>query len=260
MAYFWETSGSIPKGHGFSLFDGTHLFWLFLCLAAAVIVPYTYRKCSASGRRRYRRVMALLILADELGKWIMLFSTGLFTKNYLPFQLCTINIFIILIHMVLPKKVIADFLYAVCLPGALLAIVCPSWTKLPLLNFMHIHSSTIHILLFLYPLMLVAAGEVSPRFRDAWKYLLILLALAGPAVIANLTLGTNYMFLAEPDAAILPIFEKLFGNHLIGFPILLAVLWGCLFTPFEILRARRRSAEDKKKNQKEDSACDRVSV
>ncbi|MBR2988058.1 MAG: YwaF family protein [Clostridia bacterium] len=125
MAYFWETSGSIPKGHGFSLFDGTHLFWLFLCLAAAVIVPYTYRRCSASGRRRYRRVMALLILADELGKWIMLLSTGLFTKNYLPFQLCTINIFIILIHMVLPKKSLRIF----STPSVYPALCSPSFVR-----------------------------------------------------------------------------------------------------------------------------------
>lgn len=240
MEYFWETTGSIPKGHGFSHFSPTHLFWLALFLVAAIIVPYTYRKCSEKGRRNYRFVVAGMIFADELGKWIMLLATGLFTKNYLPFQLCTINIFIIAIHLIKPTKTLSNFLYAICLPGALLAIIAPSWTKLPLLNFMHIHSSSIHILLALYPLMLLAGGEVFPRFRDTWRFLLILICLAIPAVITNLTLGTNYMFLAKPDAAILPIFEKLLGNHLFGFPILLAVLWGVMFAPFEIIAKRRK--------------------
>ena len=239
MTYFWETSGSIPKGQGFPLFSPTHLFWITVFLIAANIVPYTYRKCSEKGRKIYRFTVAGLIFADEIAKWVMLLSTGLFTKNYLPFQLCTINIFIIAIHLAKPTKTLSNFLYAICLPGALLAIVAPSWTKLLLLNFMHLHSSTIHILLALYPLMLLAGGEVYPRFRDAWRFLSILVCLAIPAVITNLTLGTNYMFLAEPDNAILPIFEKAFGSHLVGFPILLTLLWGALFAPFEILAHKK---------------------
>ncbi|MBQ7365231.1 MAG: TIGR02206 family membrane protein [Clostridia bacterium] len=239
MEYFWETTGSIPKGQGFTLFSPTHIFWLCLFLVTATVLPYTYRRLGETGRQRMRLTVASLIFADELAKWVMLLATGLFTKNYLPFQLCTINIFIIAIHLVKPSKTLANFLYAICLPGALLAIICPSWTKLPLLNFMHIHSSSIHILLAVYPLMLLVGGEVAPRFREAWKFLLILLCLAVPAVITNLTLGTNYMFLAKPDAAILPIFETIFGNHLFGFPIILAVLWGAMFAPFEILLRRK---------------------
>ena len=50
MTYFWETSGSIPKGQGFSLFSPTHLFWITVFLIAANIVPYTYRKCSEKAR------------------------------------------------------------------------------------------------------------------------------------------------------------------------------------------------------------------
>ena len=245
MEYFWKTSGSIPEGHGFSLFSPTHLFWLFLFLISAIVVPCCYRKCGEVGRHRMRLTVAALIFADELGKWIMLLATGLFTENYLPFQLCTINIFVIAIHLVKPSKTLANFLYAICLPGALLAIVCPSWTKLPLLNCMHVHSFTIHILLALYPLMLLIGGEVMPRFRDAWKFLLILIALAVPAVISNLLLDTNYMFLAEPDAAILPIFEKVFGTHLVGFPMILTLLWGAMFSPFEILRRQEKKRKEK---------------
>ena len=92
MDYFWETTGSIKKGVGFKHFDGTHIFWLVILALTVAICSYCYRRCGEIGRKRFRFTVAGLIFADEIAKWIMLLSTGLWTMNYLPFHLCTIKI------------------------------------------------------------------------------------------------------------------------------------------------------------------------
>ena len=168
--YFWWTDGTFvknkkPKNFGFTHFEATHIFWLVLLVVTAVVCSLCYRKCGEKGRKRFRFIVAGLIFLDEIAKWIMLFATDQWTVNYLPLHLCTINIFIIAIHLIKPYKSLDNFLYMICIPAALAALLFPTWTRQPILNFMHIHSSTIHILLALYPIMLTAGGDIKPRAR-----------------------------------------------------------------------------------------------
>ena len=240
MEYFWWTDGTLvknkkPKNFGFSHFDATHIFWLVMLVLTLGICSYFYRKCGEKGRRRFRFAVAGLIFLDEIAKWIMLFATDQWTVNYFPLQLCTINIFIIAIHLIKPYKSLDNFLYMICIPAAIAALLFPSWTRQPILNFMHIHSSTIHILLALYPTMLTVGGDIKPRARHIWKSLLLLVGLAVPAFIVNEICGTNYMFLAKATFP-LTIFEDLLGNYLWGFPILIALVLIVMYVPIEIYR------------------------
>ncbi len=224
-----------PKNFGFTHFDGTHIFWLILLVVTLVVCSYFYRKCGETGRKRFRFTVAGLIFADEIAKWIMLFATDQWTVNYFPLHLCTINIFIIAIHIFRPFKTLDNFLYMICIPAGLAALLFPTWTRQPILNFMHIHSSTIHILLVLYPVMLTAGGDIKPRARRIWQSLLLLIGLAIPAAIVNEVCGTNYMFLAKATFP-LTIFEDLLGNYLFGFPILLTAVALVMYVPMEIYR------------------------
>lgn len=240
MEYFWWTDGTfaknkMPKNFGFSHFDATHIFWLVLLVLTLVICSCFYRKFGAVGRKRFRFTVAGLIFADEIAKWIMLFVTGQWTVNYFPLQLCTINIFIIAIHLFKPFKSLDNFLYMICIPAAFAALLFPTWTRQPILNFMHIHSSSIHILLALYPVMLTVGGDIKPRARHIWKSLILLVVLAIPAAIVNHFCGTNYMFLAKATFP-LTIFEDLLGNYLWGFPILIAAVLLVMYVPLEIYR------------------------
>ena len=78
-------------------------------------------------------------------------------------------------------------------------------------------------------------GDIKPRARHIWKSLLLLAALAVPAIIVNNICGTNYMFLAKATFP-LTIFKDLLGNHLWGFPILIAAVLIVMYVPVEIYR------------------------
>ena len=158
MNTFFCVKETIPPGMGFSLFSSGHLIWLASIALVTVLAALLYRKSSDKTRFIIRLVISILLLANEAVKQILLFSTGQFNWDYLPLHLCSINIFIVLIHVITGSRYVAEALFALCLPAAAAALLFCSWTMLPLLNLMTIHSFTVHALLFMYPVMLLAGG------------------------------------------------------------------------------------------------------
>lgn len=238
-SYWLETTGSIEKGVGFSHFSTLHIGWLVCFVLFTGGLCMVYRRRESQGRQRLRRIVAGAIVADEIFKMAVLIIGGHYTKNYLPLHLCSINIFLIAYHACKPGRVLDNFLYAVCVPGALAALLFPNWTKLPLANFMHIHSFTIHILLAAYPIMLLSGGDIRPDAKYIPKCLGVLAGFAVVALTVNLILDTNYMYLmSAPKNTPLYWFDQKFGNHLVGYLVLLPLILAAMYLPFLIRRKR----------------------
>ena len=155
--------------------------------------------------------------------------------EYLPLHLCSINIFVIAFHAIKPTKTVGNYLYTVCIPGAMAALLFPTWNALPGANYMLIHSFTVHILLALYPIVLTVAGEIKPELKELPKALLLLTGLAALALICNLLMNANFMFLmyAEPGNP-LYLFKEMWGSHLLGFPVIIAGVLLVMHTPWLI--------------------------
>lgn len=214
----------------------THLIWLAVTAIVIVLAALHYRRLDDKGRSLWRKVVAMLLVADELFKHICLIIGGNFLVKYLPLHLCSINLFLIVYHAWKPNRSLGAYLYAVCIPGALAAKLCPTWTDLPVMNFMHLHSATVHILLLMYPIVLTAGGDIKPRAKDIPKCLLVLVSLAAVALAANLLMDTNFFFLMNSGGTNNPLylFEVLLGDHRFGFPILVAAILTVMFTPIEV--------------------------
>lgn len=243
MQYFLDTVETIPEGVGWSLFSGYHFLWLGILAVFAAVLSVQYKKRNAEQRARWRKAMAAAIVLDEIWKMFWLTVGGRYLPDYLPLHLCSINIILIAIHAWKPSKMLDNFLYGVCIPGAMAAMLFSSWTSLPPLNFMHLHSFTIHILLITYPVMLTVGGDIRPDWRMLPKCILFTLCMAVPVYLVNLALDTNFMFLmyAEEGNPLL-IFEELFGNHLFGIPVLATVFVGIMYL---ILYLCRRAGKKK---------------
>lgn len=241
MEHFLDTAETIGEGYGFPYYSLEHLLWLGLFLILTALCCLDYRRRDARSRKCWCRTMAALLLADELFKLTMLLLGGNFLAKYLPLHLCSINIFLIAFHAWRPSKILGNFLYLVCIPGAVAAMLFPTWAMLPRLNFMYIHSFTIHILLAMYPIVLTAGGDIRPDWRGFPKCLLLLLVMAVPVLGVNLLLNTNFMFLmyAEPGSPLL-WFAEHWGTHLLGYPVLMAAVMEVMAVPAILLEKRRR--------------------
>ena len=242
MQYFLETVGTIADGLGFDAFGSTHLTWLAAFVVFTMAVSVLYRKSGAEKRRIIRYVFAALLVADELFKQVCLIVGGNFEADYLPLHLCSINIFVIVYHVFRRNETLDNFLYSVCIPGAIAALLAPTWTELPFGNFMHMHSFTVHILLAAYPVVLTAGGDIKPDLRRVPKCLVVLCGLAVAALAANLLLDTNFMFLMYAEAGNpLYWFEVNWGSHLLGFPVLIAAVVAVMHLPWIVARKLKKS-------------------
>lgn len=241
MNHFWETVEVIPEGNGFTHYSTLHLCWLAAFAVLTVLNCIIYRRLGEKGRKNWCIAVAVLLVLDEIYKQIPLVVNGYFTLAYLPLHLCSVNIFMIAFHAFKPSKALGNFLYTVCIPGAMAALLFPTWTPLPAANFMHIHSFTVHILLAMYPIVLTAAGDIRPELKQVPKALLILVGLAGFALICNLVMDTNFMFLMSADPGNpLYIFKELWGNHLLGFPVIIAGILLVMHTPWAVAAYLKR--------------------
>lgn len=242
MQYFMDTTETVPAGVGFAHYDLLHLLWLALFLVVTVISVVTYKKMSPKARQAWKISIAALLIADEMFKVVMLLIGGRYLPGYLPLHLCSINIFLIAIHAWKPSKLLGGYLYTVGIPGAIAALLFPTWSSLPLANFMHLHSFTVHILLALYPITLAAAGELKPEVKKIPQYLLLLVAMAIPIYFINLLLNTNFMFLMSADPGNpLYLFQQLWGNHLYGFPVLIIAVLAVMYVPLVIFRKVKKA-------------------
>ena len=238
MQHFWDTVDTIPAGMGFSYFHPFHLCWLGGIALAIFALCRLYRRSDADRRQRIRHCLALLTVADELFKDFGLLYGGNFSLDYLPLHLCSINIFLIVLHAWRRPKLLDTFLYFVCLPAACAALLFPTWAPLPPLNFMVIHSFTVHFLLALYPLALTLRGDMDPQPRAFPRCFALLAAMAVPIWFFDRAFGTNFMFLMRADEGNpLKLFER-FGSHLLGYPVLLAVVFAVMYLLLRVLRRR----------------------
>ena len=241
--YFWYTEETIPDGLGFSHFGGYHFVFLALTVLCSILGAFYYRSLGETGRKRFRYAIAIAMMVDEFFKDISLVVLGLWTPEYLPLHLCNINLFVCAFYALRPSKALGNYLYTVCIPGALAACLFPSWTVLPVWNFMNLHSTTCHIMLVMYPIALVAGGDIKPSVKDLPRCLLILCGLAGVAAIANLIIGgdANFFFLCYADPGNpLYVFQQAFGSHLIGFPIIISAVLLVMQTPWYFLERSQR--------------------
>ena len=247
MEYFFHTVETIPQGLGFGAFSLTHILWLTALVAVCIVCGLLYRKASADSRIWVRKGLAIALIVDELFKQIPLLIFGRWTPDYLPLHLCSINIFLIAWHAFKGGATIGGFLYTVCIPGALAAMLFPTWTSLPAWNFMTLHSFSVHIMLIAYPVLLTIGGDIRPNWRHVLKYMGVLAILALLAYIINLLLNTNFFFLIKADIGNpLYWFEQNWGSHLLGFPVIIAGVLLIMQGPLALIEWKKQKANNQK--------------
>ena len=102
--YFWYTEYTMPIGApGFSHFCPGHLGWLFLTAALCLGLGVLYRRWQPESRLICCRIIAGILVADELFKYYLAFRNGGFRPAYLPLHLCSINIFVIAADAIRPS-------------------------------------------------------------------------------------------------------------------------------------------------------------
>lgn len=230
MQFFWCAQEQIPSDIGFSLYSMTHWFWIFGISLGCTLLALCMKKTTGQFQQKILCSLVWTMVLLECAKDMMLIITDQFRPNYLPLDLCGLSIFLELAAVYFAKPFLYELIYSLSLPGAVLALLYPNWNSLPIWSYMSLHSFLLHGILTAIPIMMLASSMFSPNIRRLPICLLCLMAASVPIIWINSMLGTNFFFLARPSkGSPLVWFEKTMGNHLIGLPIMITLVWLLLY-------------------------------
>lgn len=232
-----------PEAAGFGLFSTAHGLYLAAAALSALLLCLFYRHLDGERRRRLRLALASSALALQLLRAVLLIISGNYTIGRLPLHLCAMAVYISFFHALRGGRLLGQFLYAFCMPGAAAALLFPDWSYYPALHFMTVSSFVLHILVFCYVLMQVSGGDIRPEGKNLPQCLGVMLAIAIPVYVFDVLTNTNYLFLNWPSpGSPLELFAFLGRpGYILGYIPLIAGVWLVLYLPF-IRKRRTKSA------------------
>ncbi|MBO8469513.1 MAG: YwaF family protein [Spirochaetes bacterium] len=234
MPDFLKSRFTIEPGKGMDSYSLGHFIWLGLLFFLIFFLGKKYRAADEDKRKKIRIAIASLIMLDEIVKDIIMPITGQWDWNFLPLHLCSISVFVVFIHALTGNRMLEEYTYAITLPTASMAMAFPDWTgALPCMNLMCIHSFSIHLLLVLYPCLLLYGGFI-PSAKQLFRLIPIVAFLAFVMYFVNGALGTNFFFVnGGGDGNPLTFLEKYIGGwYRLAFPVIAAICWIPMYLPF----------------------------
>ena len=245
MSLFWlhrDLLDAMEVERGFSLFSAPHLIWL--ALMGILIISYAvfYRRAEEQTRDNMRKILALFLILFEIFKQCLMVLTGVRPIDNLPLDICSYAEYAILIDALWPGNGLMKQLMAFAfLPAAFMALLLPTVTVYPPVNFFTMHQFVMHAAIVAYIVARYAAGELRPRYKGLWITLLVFAVLSIPVYHVNAAFGSNYMFLKDPYGN--PVLEFLWelsggnGGNLYGLALMIlsALVFHIMYAIFGVL-------------------------
>jgi hypothetical integral membrane protein (TIGR02206 family) len=190
-------------------------------------------------------ILGCLLGGGDLSVFIWATVSGHFSLvELLPLHLCSAMVWLEFAAVLSRSRLLREFAYCCGIPGALAALLTPTWIIYPFLNYQYLESILAHTLLILLPAIWIWGDGFRPQVRRLPACLGLLAGLAIIAAVANRLIGSNFMFLSYPPAgSILAVFETWLGNPGYLFPLagLVGLVWAVLYIPWLIVQHRRLS-------------------
>lgn len=214
-----------------------------LMLVMVALAIYFGRKNKGKDEKIKNKVLiwsAILIDGLEIFKIIMgcVATKDPFNWLYdLPLFLCSIQLITIPLAAFSKGKVknaSLDFVFVFGILGAVLGTYAAgnNYASYPVLGFDNVVSGITHSISGFASLYIVISGMQSMKKENALIVFLIMLAFAIMALIANLTIDYNYMFLMRGDGTPYDIFYNLVNGNAVIYPIIVVLLFAVYIFAF----------------------------
>ncbi|MDR1807333.1 MAG: YwaF family protein [Propionibacteriaceae bacterium] len=230
---------------------GCPAHWVYMALSLIAVVLILRHLSRLPEARQARATWWLVGLAFSM--WIVppvimcVTDTGERWIEHLPLHLCSSACIVIPLAILSRNQALLNYVYGLCFPGAVMAIVTPGamYRSLSYLGFHYWLYNVSHVILIVAGLAPIAFGWFQPR----WRYYLPACGIGTALMIVdypiNKLLDTNYLFVNIPEPGT-PI-EAM--ANLAGVPGYVAILAGvayaviaCLFAAWSLIALIRRRA------------------
>lgn len=232
LKYFFYNVKDIPSQYQWQPYHLGYWTWILILSILVVIMANIYKK--SNHKNQILKGIAILICVQEALKDILHYTAGSLTLSHLPLHLCGISIFMVTWHAFKPNKLNSEFIYALTLPGAIIALACPDWTQYPLLHFSSVNSFTMHTWLIMYVVIQLYAGTLIPNFKNLKYTFVFTLLLMIPIYFINKVWDTNFFFINTPSpGSPSVVLYDLFGNgFVLSYIIICLILWILMYLPW----------------------------
>ena len=218
MNHFWIHQEKASEGYGYGQFTIKHLLLVALTAIATVFVCVLYINSNQVNRILIRRTIGITLIVIDIIKMIVLSKIDIELTDYLPLEVCSFAAYFIVIDSFwLSNNIIPQMLLTLFLPAAIMAIIFPTTTKLPVFNFFTIHQFLFHGLIIMYVFMRFFALEIPLTYSGVWKSILIVSCLVATMYFVDVKFDKNYMFLRDTFANPLLEFVKDKTKNNIGY-------------------------------------------
>lgn len=206
---------------------------MVIMIACAILLGISAKKKGAPFNNRVLIISAFLIDGFELIKiFIGCYEAGGIQglRTMLPLFLCSIQLITIPLAAFSKgriKEAALDFVFIFGILGAVLGTygAGQNYNAYPVLSFTNVVSGITHSISGFASLYIVISGMASMKRKNIWITFSIMFGFAVAALIANLTLDYNYMFLMRGDGTPYDIFYNLVGGNPILYPIIVVALF-----------------------------------
>ena len=206
-------------------------------VVSARLLPGAWVKLTA-------RLLALVLVGDEIGWWIYLASSGARgteLASALPLQLCDAAIFISALALVLRTQLLVELTYFWGLAGTIQALFTPDlpqhFPSFPFLQYYVAHGGVVAAAMFL-----VVGLRCWPRHDAVVRVFVITVAYTALVGLVDAATGADYMYLRSkpPGPTLLDVLGP-WPWYLASATVLALLLFLVLDAPFRALRRSRRS-------------------
>ncbi|MBQ9036030.1 MAG: YwaF family protein [Erysipelotrichaceae bacterium] len=243
MKYFWTHKDNIPEGMGYGQFSFKHLMWLILTIIFVVGVVFLYGQLEVSSRITLLRSIGATLIIIDIIKMILIYRSDVVFLEYLPLELCSFAAYFIVCDSILVgNDIFPELLLTMFLPAAIMAILFPTTSTLPAINFYTIHQFLYHGLIIAYVMARYINLEIPLTYPGVWKGILQIILLATVIYIIDTVFNKNFMFLRDTyDNPLLNVIWKLTGGGikytggLVCFCIIMIHVFFAIFKLIELL-------------------------
>ncbi|MCM3762113.1 TIGR02206 family membrane protein [Alkalihalobacillus oceani] len=184
--------------------------------------------------QRYGRwiILAILLVSElSLLLWTLLATTW-DVRYHLPFQLCTISLYVCILMLFQRSRSLFEIVYFFGLAGALQAILTPDlFYTFPHYRFLHFFIA--HFAIITAILHMVWVERFTIKAVAILKSFLVLNGFALIAFLVNLWTGANYMFLArKPVNGSILDFLAPYPWYILQLEVIALLMFGLLYLPF----------------------------
>ena len=154
------------------MFNPAHIAVVLSTLMLCILGSRLLRRLPQRGGNRLMIGLALFNIGLYLLKIALICRQPWFNVwEYLPLDLCGVNLFVCLLAALLQKRALYSFLYFIACPAAALALLLPNACFLncnlfePVTLIFYLQ----HSILAIFPLLLILAGRFRPQLSSVWR-------------------------------------------------------------------------------------------